>query len=153
MKVWFRKHRHGIQKAVFIFGIVVAVAVIALGFADATINKRVMENYTIDVLYLAVVWLWCVVIVGYTFIRRYNKTCDTPKIYTHNVAAKLIDLLEDVLDKNDITSPDEEREGNEDEARIYGKVYSDLLDDVENELVDLLNKHKDGFTIVTDVFE
>ena len=45
-------------------------------------------------------------------------------------ACRIIDLMENVLDENDITIPDEEREGNDDESRIYGLTYFALEDDI-----------------------
>ena len=51
-------------------------------------------------------------------------------------AAVICDAFEDLLDKHDITIPDLEREGNEDEARIYGLTYENL----ENRVFDILKK-------------
>ena len=39
------------------------------------------------------------------------------------VATKICDLFEEILDRYDITIPDDEREGAEDEARLYGSTY------------------------------
>lgn len=52
------------------------------------------------------------------------------------VAANICDIFEDLLDEHDITIPDPEREGNEDEARIYGSTY----DKVENKVVAMLKQ-------------
>ena len=51
-------------------------------------------------------------------------------------AAAICDAFEEVLDKHDITIPDLGREGNEDEARIYGLTYENL----ENRVFDILKK-------------
>ena len=49
-----------------------------------------------------------------------------------NIAADIIDIFEKLLDKLDITLPDKWREGEEDEARIFGDTYSTLeLDIIE----------------------
>lgn len=49
-----------------------------------------------------------------------------------DIASAIIDEFEQVLEKNNITIPDTEREGNEDEARIYGKTYYDLEGNIKN---------------------
>lgn len=54
------------------------------------------------------------------------------KIY----AAAICDKFEDLLEEHNITIPDEEREGLEDEARIYGSTYERL----ESEVFDILKK-------------
>lgn len=75
-------------------------------------------------------------------------------IYTHDEAMLIVEMFEDVLDTYNITVPspeDDEREP-DNEAKLYGSVYSDLLDDVEAFLVALLNRHKEHTAIVTDEF-
>ena len=37
-------------------------------------------------------------------------------------------------------------------AKLYGSVYSDLLDNVEASLIELLEKHDEDTEIVTDEF-
>lgn len=64
------------------------------------------------------------------------------KIYTHNVAADIVELFEDLLVKNNIVIPDEDRTGGEEEAAIYGMTYAGLLEDVENELINVLKEAK-----------
>jgi len=46
----------------------------------------------------------------------------------------MLDLVEDLLDEKDITVPSDDREGDEDEARLYGMEYSRLLDAFEGML-------------------
>ena len=53
-----------------------------------------------------------------------------------NTADDLIDIFEELLDRLDITLPDKWREGEEDEARIFGDVYYEL----ENKIVERLRK-------------
>lgn len=43
-----------------------------------------------------------------------------------DLADDIIDIFEELLDKFDITLPDKWREGEEDEARIFGDTYSIL---------------------------
>ena len=59
----------------------------------------------------------------------------------------ICELFEDLLEENDITIPDDEREGEPDEARLYGKTYSCLEYDVLNILNEFMNdllKHPDA---------
>ena len=75
-------------------------------------------------------------------------------IYTHDEAMLIVEMFEDVLDTYNIRVPspeDDEREP-DNEAKLYGSVYSDLLDNVEESLIALLNRHKKYTVIVTDEF-
>ena len=53
-----------------------------------------------------------------------------------NTADDLIDIFEELLDRLNITIPDKWREGEEDEARIFGDAYYEL----ENKIVERLRK-------------
>lgn len=53
-----------------------------------------------------------------------------------DTAADIIDIFEELLDRLDITLPDEWREGEEDEARIFGDTYYEL----ENKIVERLRR-------------
>ena len=53
-----------------------------------------------------------------------------------DTAADIIDIFEELLDRLDITLPDQWREGEEDEARIFGDTYYEL----ENKIVERLRK-------------
>lgn len=55
-----------------------------------------------------------------------------------DTADDIIDIFEELLDKLDITLPDEWREGEEDEARIFGDTYYEL----ENKIVERLKKEE-----------
>ena len=61
-------------------------------------------------------------------------------IYTRNEAADIIELFEDVLDDYDITvpSPEDDARDDDNKARLYGSVYFELLDHVEDLLIDLI---------------
>ena len=75
-------------------------------------------------------------------------------VYTHDEAMLIVEMFEDVLDTYNIRVPspeDDEREP-DNEAKLYGSVYSDLLDNVEESLIALLNRHKKRTAIVTDEF-
>lgn len=53
-----------------------------------------------------------------------------------DTADDIIDIFEELLDRLDITLPDKWREGEEDEARIFGDTYYEL----ENKIVERLKK-------------
>ena len=63
---------------------------------------------------------------------------NSKKIYTQDEAAWIVDIFEDLLEKHGILIPDEDREGREEEACIYGMTYGELLYDVEDRLISLL---------------
>lgn len=59
----------------------------------------------------------------------------------------IVELFEDILDRYNIDIPDEDRIGDENEARLYGMTYSNLEEDVVAILEDLVNnvkEHKDA---------
>lgn len=75
-------------------------------------------------------------------------------IYTRDEAMLIVEMFENVLDTYNIKVPspeDDEREP-DNEAKLYGSVYSDLLDNVEASLIELLEKHDEDTEIVTDEF-
>ena len=53
-----------------------------------------------------------------------------------DTADDIIDIFEELLDRLDITIPDKWREGEEDEARIFGDTYYEL----ENKIIERLRK-------------
>lgn len=53
-----------------------------------------------------------------------------------NTADDIIDIFEELLDRLDVTLPDEWRQGEEDEARIFGDTYYEL----ESKIVERLRK-------------
>lgn len=55
----------------------------------------------------------------------------------------IVELFEDILDKYNIDIPDEDRTGDESEARLYGMTYSNLEEDVVAILEDLVKKVKE----------
>lgn len=76
------------------------------------------------------------------------------KIYTHDEAMLIVEAFEEVLSRYDISVPspeDYEREP-DNMVGLYGSTYSDLLDYVEDSLVALLDKHKDGAEIIVGEF-
>lgn len=63
-------------------------------------------------------------------------------VKVRRVALEICDLFEDLLDTHDITIPDDDREDDEAEARIYGMTYAELEDNVKEILINFANKIK-----------
>lgn len=76
------------------------------------------------------------------------------KIYTHDEAMLIVELFEEVLDRHNIMvpSPEDEDRDPEDTVGLYGSTYSDLLDDVESNIIDILRKHTADTEIVSYEF-
>ena len=69
-------------------------------------------------------------------MKTTNATAKLNEANLINTAADIIDIFEELLDRLDITLPDKWREGEEDEARIFGDTYYEL----ENKIVERLRK-------------
>ncbi len=76
------------------------------------------------------------------------------KIYTHDIASEIVERFETLLIENKmrIPSPEDDQRDPEDQVGLYGSVYSNLLDNIESELVCMLKKCKAGGEIITDQF-
>ena len=66
-----------------------------------------------------------------------NATAKLNETNLTNTADDIIDIFEELLDRLDITIPDKWREGEEDEARIFGDTYYEL----ENKIVGRLKRN------------
>ena len=64
-------------------------------------------------------------------------------IYTRDVAADIVDIFERVLMDAEVKvpSPEDDERDPDNCACLYGSVYYNILDDVENYLIDLLCEH------------
>lgn len=81
------------------------------------------------------------------------------KAYTRDTAALILEKFEDLLTAKDMrvpcADPDEQAELNGDpdnDARLYGTEYSDLLDEVEADIAELADKIQAGAAVVKDEF-
>lgn len=63
-------------------------------------------------------------------------------VKVRQIANEICDLFEDLLDKHNIDIPDDDREVNEEEARIYGMTYAELEDKVKEILVEFAEQIK-----------
>ena len=75
------------------------------------------------------------------------------RISLREVAANICDLFEDVLDEHDISIPDENRQGDEDEARLYGKAHWEVEEKVAEILNSLVRVIKDNPHITVDTIQ
>jgi hypothetical protein len=64
------------------------------------------------------------------------------KINAREWVAAICDTVEDMLSEYDIKIPDEERNGEENEARLYGRSYDIVADSVQNILQQLVDEIK-----------
>ena len=69
-------------------------------------------------------------------MKNTNATAKLNETNLTNTADDIIDIFEELLDRLDITIPDKWREGEENEARIFGDAYYEL----ENKIVERLRK-------------
>lgn len=61
-----------------------------------------------------------------------------------NETIAIIDIFEELLEKHNITIPDDGRAGDEGEARIFGDAYYELEEKIDNFLDDLEMKYCEG---------
>lgn len=67
---------------------------------------------------------------------------DTETLYTHSIAADILDMVEEVLTRYNIKvpSPEDDERDLEDDVGFYGSTYYDLLDDVESYICSVIEK-------------
>lgn len=65
-------------------------------------------------------------------------------IYTHDEAARIVELFEDVLDEYGIRvpSPEDGEHESDNEEELYGSVYWSLMDGVEERIINFLQTHE-----------
>lgn len=155
MKKWFNKHRHNIENVLNALTIVISCIIIGLSATNMVINISAGSFNTLITMLVCAMFLALLLIETlYVLTHRYNKKRDKRKIYSHNIAANFLDIVEGVLDEYDITIPDKEREGNPDEARLYGEIYDRMLYLTEISVVATLNSINGvECELITDVFE
>lgn len=98
------------------------------------IGILIIISLSIKLLIILGTGIYCIGIRIKYFIedKIYEKKQNNNK--TKEVAADIINQFEELLLKNNIIIPNENREGNDDEACIYGKDYYDLEDYIINVL-------------------
>ena len=71
-------------------------------------------------------------------------------IYTHDEATRIIAMFEDILEKHNICVPSQEDDEREEENMVglYGSTYSELLDEVEEKLIEIINDCKNGCEVI-----
>lgn len=155
IKKWFKKHSNEMEIVVFFMLFVMILIECTL----LTI-KHTAEFYHIDasplisVLYWFIFVLWVSCLAGYIALKRYNNKHRKRKVNTHIISANIVDEFEELLDTFDITIPDKEREGGKDEARLYGRTYDVLLENVEMRVISAIHEatDEDKVEIISDRF-
>ena len=155
MSRWFNKHRHGFEKACDVILFVMALGGFTISVINTVIKYNTGEASTPSlVVFYAMMAMAFISFVAGMLLHRYNRKRDRIKLYVHNFAAQLLDNVEDMLEAKKITIPDDAREGDETEARLYGYTYDDLLYKTEISVAALLGMCEDGnFEVITDFFE
>lgn len=104
--------------------------------------------FTVDVLALINVGINLIILIGlgiwYLWIsieyyfkdKRYEKKKKKKMAKDRECAGEILDKFEELLAKNDIKIPNNDREGEKDEACIFGRDYYDL----EDGIVEILEK-------------
>lgn len=71
-------------------------------------------------------------------------------IYTHDEASRILEWFDDLLSEYGIVVPSPEDDQREEDncAALYGSTYADLMDRIENALVDLLSRTKNGAEVI-----
>lgn len=59
---------------------------------------------------------------------------------TRGIAIMILDIFEGMLDDKGIIVPDEDREGDEDEACLYGTTYYELEDEITELLCNYIDE-------------
>ena len=72
------------------------------------------------------------------------------KINAREWVAAICDTVEDMLSEYDIKIPDEERNGEENKACLYGRSYDIVADSVQNILQQLVDEIKENPTAEYD---
>ena len=76
------------------------------------------------------------------------------KIYSRDEAMLFIEMFEDILIQHNIKIPspeDDDREPDND-VGLYGSTYSDLLDNVEDKLIEILEHHTTDSEVIHNEF-
>ena len=66
-------------------------------------------------------------------------------------SVEIVELFEELLEKHNITIPDEDRTGDESEASLYGCTYYELEEDVVSVLSQLAHRVKNSPTDEIDI--
>lgn len=90
-----------ITKLVELIIIIIALVILALIFFVSTIKEKIIEKRE-------------------SFKMKKNR----------KIAIKILDKFEELLEEKNITIPNDDREGEQDEACIYGSDYYDLEDPI-----------------------
>lgn len=102
------------------------------------VNVLELISFCIFLLFIVGFGLWYLYLNLSDYINNIKHTKKQKKQIEINKekATEIIDKFEDLLAINDIKIPNKEREGNEEEACIYGSDYYNL----EESIIEILNR-------------
>ena len=88
----------------------------------------------LDLMIIIVILLFIAICYLVIIIKNWinNKKLKENRKANREIAFCILDKFEEFLAENNIVIPSEEREGNEDEACLYGTKYYDLEDSIIN---------------------
>lgn len=154
MRKWFREHCDLVEGILLLLSLLALVVMCGIaGYQQAAKDYVGETPVGLRVWYVIVLALFWVFYFAQKIVHHYDKKHNTLKIYTHNIAADLVELFEDVLDRHDIKIPDDDRTGDETEGCLYGQTYSDLLDETEICLIEAIKPIDGNYELITDRFE
>lgn len=150
MKQWAKKHKE-VVGAILLFIVLISMITQFCSLSYGAAVKATtgsLSGFCIALWAVSFFVYWASLIILRAF-WRYTKIT----IYTHNLAADIIENFENVLDRHNIKIPDEFRECDETESCLYGQTYSNLLDETEICLINAINPIEGNFELITDRFE
>lgn len=73
-------------------------------------------------------------------------------IYIRNETADILDMFDDMLAENGIKvpSPEDDERGEDNDVALYGSVYYELFDRLEDALVEIIERVKAGEEVVAN---
>ena len=73
-------------------------------------------------------------------------------IYIRNETADILDMFDDMLTENGIKvpSPEDDERGEDNDVALYGSVYYELFDRLEDALVEIIERVKAGEEVVAN---
>ena len=83
----------------------------------------------------------------------WHKSCTKAQFCdAKEITIGIIDVFEELLDRHDITIPDDFRDGGEDEARIYGDTYYELEEKILGILKNFIGNSKNSEKLTLEKF-
>ena len=84
----------------------------------------------------------------------YHDNIGPSALFTRDEAAAIVEMFEEILCENDVSipSPEDDERDEGDTLGLYGSVYSDLLDSVEERILQILMRKAMGSEVISGKF-